>query len=553
MLAEACRDAGIVFVGPTPEAMRLLGSKREAKSLARQAGVPVVPGYDGQDQSPETLAREAERIGFPLLIKASAGGGGKGMRAVHTAADFAEALESAKREARSAFGDDTVLLERLVERPRHIEVQVLADAHGSAVYLGERECSVQRRHQKVIEESPAPGLSPEQRRRMGEAAVALVRAAGYVNAGTVEFIQAPGGEFYFLEVNTRLQVEHPVTELVTGLDLVREQLRIAAGERLSFSQADVHLRGHAIECRVYAEDPAHGFRPSTGKVLLFQPPSGPGIRNDVGLETGDEVTPFYDPMLAKLIVSAADREGCIARLEQALRRYPVLGVTTNLSLVQAIVRRPEFHAGTVWTQWLDGHLDELVGTAEAGETPALPGGLEEVAGFWRRTASARAPEPNPWKSPAVSLRSDGDGTFQAIGQNRVLIRDGTGMRVAWIAEDERATHVFLDGRVSMVPRERGLSIDDVAGAESSSGGAAAGGRVEASLPGVIAKVNVRPGESVSAGQPLIVLEAMKMEIAIQAPIAGTVRAVHGAAGDLVQAGTVLAEIGPADEPAGDTQ
>ena len=336
--ARTVREAGIVWVGPPPEAMERVGDKVRAKELAAEADVPTIPGYAGEDDSEERLLEEAERIGFPVLVKASAGGGGRGMRPVHEPKDFVEAVRGAKREAEAAFGEGAVFLEKLVERPRHVEVQVLADRHGNVVHLYERECSIQRRHQKVVEEAPSPALPDALRERMGDAAARLTRAAGYENAGTVEFLLS-GDEFFFLEMNARLQVEHPVTELVTGLDLVHLQLAVAAGEPVPFSQEEVTLRGAAIEVRLYAEDPYTGL-PSGGTLRLFDPPAGPGIRVDAGVEAGDEVSLSYDPMLAKLIVSAPDRNMAVKRLRRALDAFRVLGPTTNLPLLERIVREP---------------------------------------------------------------------------------------------------------------------------------------------------------------------------------------------------------------------
>jgi 3-methylcrotonyl-CoA carboxylase alpha subunit len=540
LLAEACAAAGVAFVGPPPEAMRRLGSKQAAKRLAREAGVPVVPGYDGADQDAGTLTREAGRTGYPLLIKASAGGGGRGMRVVRALAALSEALESARREARASFGDDTVLLERLIERPRHVEVQVLADRHGNVVHLGERDCTVQRRHQKVIEESPSPTLSDEQRAAMGAAAVALARAAGYVNAGTVEFVVTPGGEFFFLEVNTRLQVEHPVTELVTGLDLVREQLRIAAGERLSVTQEDVRLRGHALECRLYAEDPSQGFRPSTGRLLLFQPPHGAGTRNDVGVETGDEVTPYYDPMLAKLVVAAPSRAACIERALGALRRYPVLGVTTNAPLLARILDSAAFREGAVWTTWLDEKLGELA-TGESSDQAPL---AEAAVGAWRRHSAAATPRAsrNPWLAAGSrgSVAGARANDAAAIGPHEVLIRDGSSCTSAWVADAPDATHVWVDGNGYRLPKRRGLTVDEVDAGGPTAGSAS--GRVEAPLTGTVAKVAVAAGDSVQKGQTVVVLEAMKMEIAVEAPRSGTVARVACTPGQLVQAGALLLDM-----------
>src|SRR5579885_1119691 len=340
--AEACAEAGIAFIGPPPEAIRLLGSKTAAKEIAQRAGVPTVPGYAGEDQSAERFLAEARRIGFPVMLKPTDGGGGKGMRALTSEDGFAEALAGAKREALGAFGSERMFLEKLIVQPRHVEFQILADSHGHAVHLGERECSIQRRHQKIVEESPSVALTPELRAQMGEAAVRIAKAAGYVNAGTLEFMLDTDGQFYFLEMNTRLQVEHPVTELVTGLDLVRHQLLIAAGQPLGLTQEQIFPRGHAIEVRLYAENPEQQFLPSTGTVTLFHRPEGPGVRVDSGIESGDEITQFYDPMIAKLIVYGENRPAAIARLRDALEQSAVSGVRTNASLLYAIAQNPAF-------------------------------------------------------------------------------------------------------------------------------------------------------------------------------------------------------------------
>ncbi|MGZ5187399.1 MAG: acetyl-CoA carboxylase biotin carboxylase subunit, partial [Caldimonas sp.] len=341
--AEACAQAGIVFIGPPPAAIRAMGSKAAAKTLMERAGVPLTPGYHGDDQDPALLAREAARIGFPVLIKASAGGGGKGMRRVDAAADFDAALASCRREAKSAFGDDHVLVEQYVLKPRHIEIQVFADSFGDCVHLFERDCSVQRRHQKVLEEAPAPGMTAERRAAMGRAAVEAAKAVGYVGAGTVEFIAHPDGHFYFMEMNTRLQVEHPVTEMITGLDLVEWQLRVAAGERLPKGQAELAITGHAIEARIYAEDAERGFLPSTGKLVHLAPPhASVHVRVDTGVEEGDSITPFYDPMIAKLIVHDSDRAAALARIREALAHYRIVGVANNVEFLGRLIATPSF-------------------------------------------------------------------------------------------------------------------------------------------------------------------------------------------------------------------
>jgi 3-methylcrotonyl-CoA carboxylase alpha subunit len=357
--ADAVAAAGLTFIGPPGAVHRRMGDKKASRRLMAAGGVPVVPGYDGDDQQDATLLAEARRIGWPVMVKPSRGGGGKGMRVVRAEPDFAAALAGSRREARSAFGDDVMVLERFVERPRHVEVQVLADRQGHVLHVLERECSIQRRHQKVVEETPSPALDAGRRAALCAAGVAAARAAEYVNAGTVEFLLDPGGQFYFLEMNTRLQVEHAVTECVTGLDLVRLQIEIAAGREVPFAQEDVVARGHSLECRVYAEDPWRDDLPSPGRILHLAAPEGPGIRWDSGVVTGSEVTIHYDPMLAKLVTWGRDRAESVERMADALRRTAVLGVVTNLSLLQAVVDHPAFRAGDLHTHFLDEHVGEL--------------------------------------------------------------------------------------------------------------------------------------------------------------------------------------------------
>jgi len=368
--AEACREAGLVFVGPPAAAIEAMGSKIGARRLMERAGVPVVPGRTPADQADAGIAAAARAIGFPVLIKASAGGGGKGMRVARDERALAEAVPAARREAQAAFGDGTLYVERLVDRPRHVEVQVFADAHGNAVHLFERDCSIQRRHQKVIEESPSPALTPALRAQMGDAAVAAARACGYINAGTIEFLLEGRGDdarFYFLEMNTRLQVEHPVTELVTGTDLVRAQLHVAAGGALPWRQEALEQRGHAIECRVYAEDPASGFLPQAGRLLLYREPTAPGVRIDSGVEEGGDVPVQYDPMLAKLIACGETRDAARQRAAAALRRFPILGVRTNVRFLINVLEHPDFAAARLDTSFIDEHFEDLIKTREAPE------------------------------------------------------------------------------------------------------------------------------------------------------------------------------------------
>ena len=366
-LPEACEDAGLVFVGPPAAAMRAMGDKAEARQIALKAGVPVVPGYEGDDQSDERLTAEAKAIGFPVLIKPSAGGGGKGMKRIESEAELALGLESARREARSSFGNDRLVLERYLDPIRHVEIQVFGDATG-VVHLFERECSVQRRHQKIIEEAPSPALNAETRAQMGAAAVRLAAAVGYRSAGTVEFILAPDGSFYFLEMNTRLQVEHPVTELTTGIDLAHAQLREAMGGEFGYSQSDLSLRGHAIEFRIYAEDPDSGFLPSVGRIAVYERPEGPGVRFDSGIDEGAEVTVYYDPILAKLVVWGADRDAALLRARRALAETVLLGVRTNLDFLQTVTSHPVFTSGNATTRWIDQALAELT----EPKTPSAP-------------------------------------------------------------------------------------------------------------------------------------------------------------------------------------
>ena len=407
--ADACEKAGLIFVGPPAASIEAMGSKIGARRLMERAGVPVVPGRTPDDQADSGIEAAAKDIGFPVLIKASAGGGGKGMRIAHDAATLSEAIPAARREAQAAFGDGTLYVERLIEHPRHVEIQVFADAHGNVVHLFERECSVQRRHQKVVEESPSLAVTPALRERMGAAAVAAARSAGYRNAGTIEFlVDHEGGRgdearFYFLEMNTRLQVEHPVTELVTGTDLVRAQLHVAGGGELPWTQADLSQRGHAIECRVYAEDPAGGFLPQAGRLLVYREPSGPGIRVDSGVEEGAEVPVQYDPMLAKLIASGESRTAAIARAVAALRAFPILGVRTNVAFLINVLTHPAFIEGDVHTGFIDDHLDDLL------RVPETPEAVLAAAAFARESRAAASTEPSPAASadPWEGLRQWG--------------------------------------------------------------------------------------------------------------------------------------------------
>jgi 3-methylcrotonyl-CoA carboxylase alpha subunit len=564
--AQACEAAGIVFIGPPASAMRAMGSKSAAKALMERAGVPLVPGYHGEDQSFEILAAGAAGIGYPVLLKASAGGGGRGMRIVESPDALRESIERARGEARAAFGNDRLLVEKYLTHPRHIEVQVFGDTHGTILSLFERDCSIQRRHQKVLEESPAPGITPEQRTALGDAAIAAARAVDYVGAGTVEFIYEDD-RFYFMEMNTRLQVEHPVTEFVTGLDLVEWQLRVAAGEKLPLQAHELRMQGHAIEARICAEDPAHGFMPATGDVIfLRQPEENAHVRVDTGIRQGDSITPFYDSMIAKLIVWDHDRAAALRRLSRALADYEIVGPHTNLDMLRSIAVHPDFAAGGVDTGFIAQHPD-VVGADPAPEAdPAL----------WAAAALAmlptRAYQPagdpfSPWGEPdgwsglapataALQLRgAEGapvtiaaerqgaawclelpTGTVQAmLGEANadgvsVLILDGARIKLRVLTNGPAIT-IIRDGRNTGFTR-----IDRLAPPEEE---ASADAKLAAPTPGRVVAVFVEPGAIVAKGEKLLILESMKVETTFVAPRAGTVEVVHVRAEELVQEGARL--------------
>jgi geranyl-CoA carboxylase alpha subunit len=529
--AEACTDAGLVFIGPPAAAIRAMGNKAQAKRRMQQAGVPCAPGYGGEDQTDATLRREARRLGLPLLVKATAGGGGRGMRLVRQAAEFDEAIAGARREAEAAFGDGRLMLERLIDGGRHIEVQVFADRHGTVRHLGERDCSAQRRRQKVIEESPSPAVSPAQREAMGRDAVAAARAVAYVGAGTVEFIVDAEGQHHFLEMNTRLQVEHPVTECVTGLDLVEWQLRVAAGEPLP--PGPLHLQGHAIEARLYAEDPARGWRPQTGRVLHWRPGDA-GIRVDHGLAEGDEVTPHYDALVAKFIAHGRDRADAIRRLRRALADAPLLGLGCNAGFLRALLAHPDFVGGAMTTERLDAW-------AEAGEAILQP--QEPPAAAWAIAAAVLGGD-----RPMDLTLQCGDAERRlrlpmaavevlAFDDHRLTVRvDGVQQR--WHAvHDGNALHLALDGQ-AFVFREPSPWPGRPAHNDPS--------RLCAPTAGTLVALKARPGDRVVAGQPLACVEAMKMEMWLHAAGAGTVKAVHRTPRSAVAAGDLIVELEPDD-------
>ncbi|MCX4508933.1 ATP-grasp domain-containing protein [Streptomyces sp. NBC_01619] len=560
--AQACADAGLVFIGPPAEAISLMGDKIRAKETVRAAGVPVVPGSSGSGLTDDQLAEAAREIGMPVLLKPSAGGGGKGMRLTRVESALLEEIAAARREARASFGDDTLLVERWVERPRHIEIQVLADGHGNVVHLGERECSLQRRHQKIIEEAPSVLLDEKIRAAMGEAAVQAARSCGYRGAGTVEFI-VPGGDpssYYFMEMNTRLQVEHPVTELVvsiagSGLDLVEWQLRVAAGEKLPFTQDDISLTGHAVEARICAEDPSRGFLPSGGTVLSLREPQGDGVRTDSGLTEGVEVSSLYDPMLSKVIAYGPDRATALRRLRAALADTVILGVPTNAGFLRRLLAHPAVVAGDLDTGLVEREVDGLVDTI-------VPTEVYEAAALLRRPAPAAGPDgwvdpfsvPSGWRlggEPAaavhhfrvpghdpVEVRSLGDTEGAAPGGSTVTVELG-GVRHTF-------SHATAPGGIWLGRDGDSWHVQDHDPVAADLGGAAHQGAdtLAAPMPGTVTVVKVAVGEEVAAGQSLLVVEAMKMEHVISAPHAGTVTELDVTPGATVAMDQVLAVVTP---------
>jgi 3-methylcrotonyl-CoA carboxylase alpha subunit len=574
--ATACAAAGIAFIGPPPSAIEAMGLKAESKRLMAAAGVPLVPGYHGADQDAALLQREADAMGYPVLIKASAGGGGKGMRIVEKSGDFAAALASCQREAASSFGDTAVLIEKYIQRPRHIEIQVFADAHGNCVYLFERDCSVQRRHQKVLEEAPAPHMNSAMRAAMGEAAVAAAKAVNYVGAGTVEFIVAPDGTFYFMEMNTRLQVEHPVTEMITGFDLVEWQLRVAAGLPLPVSQADLRIEGHAFEARIYAEHPEKGFLPSIGTLQhLHQPPHCAFVVNreqtrvDSGVIQGDAITPNYDPMIAKLIVWGVDREQALARMAAALAQTRIVGLRTNVAFLSRLCANPAFAAGEVHTGLIEQEAAQLLPTGGFLPYRALLLALSQ-------TPQSKSNDPfaatDGWRMGGISNTRSRRFEYEGTTFTAQLSHTPTGLHSAWAAgitgeaamainftahtasgnstittpceqftssvvkshsQSKPAHWVFVDGQVIEL-----VKIDLYAGDAVAS---AAGGSLAAPMPGKIVAHLAAVGSTVEAGAPLLVMEAMKMEHTIAAPSKGVVKGYPFPAGAQVTDGAVLVD------------
>ncbi|MBP1317136.1 acetyl/propionyl/methylcrotonyl-CoA carboxylase subunit alpha [Herbaspirillum sp. 1130] len=574
--AQACADAGLVFIGPPASAIDAMGSKSAAKALMEKAAVPLVPGYHGERQESDFLHAEADRIGYPVLLKASAGGGGKGMRVVERSEDFEAALASCKREAISSFGDDRVLVEKYLTRPRHIEIQVFADGHGNCVYLFERDCSVQRRHQKVLEEAPAPGMSCGRRAAMGEAAVAAARAVGYVGAGTVEFIANQDGSFYFMEMNTRLQVEHPVTEMITGLDLVEWQLRVASGEPLPLKQEQLHIQGHAIEARIYAENPEKGFLPSIGTLTRMRSApaveftlAAPGatqpaaVRIDAGVREGDAISPFYDPMIAKLIVWGADRDAALRNMARALAQYQVVGLATNIGFLQRLIVGEAFATADLDTGLIERHRDALfpVPTAPTADTLALATAAllqqeqrnQDSRDPWARTSGWRL---NTRLQRSLNFEDDSGNSevridYAGDGRQWQLQIGGNTHTLALHAANSDSVRISLDGRTLQADvawEGEGLHLFDGRSQHSlrlldpmahAGHAEAEGGRLTAPMPGKIVALLVDQGASVTQGTPLLIMEAMKMEHTIAAPSAGTVEALRYAVGDQVAEGAQL--------------
>jgi len=554
--AQACRDAGLVFIGPSPESIVAMGNKAGAKRLMMDAGVPCIPGYQGEDQSDVTLAAEAQKVGFPLMIKATAGGGGRGMRLVGSAEQFADALRSARSEAQSAFGSADVILERAIIEPRHIEIQIFADRHGNVIHLGERDCSVQRRHQKIIEEAPSPAVTPVLRARMGETAIAAARAIGYEGAGTLEFLLDGESNFYFMEMNTRLQVEHPVTELITGLDLVELQLRVASGEMLPVTQDNVSFSGHAIEVRLCAEAPEQGFMPQSGSMRLWRMPKT--VRVEHALESGDEIPPYYDSMIAKLISHGRARSDACRKLAAALDDTVALGVLTNQHFLAKCLRHPEFVAGNATTGFVAAYGDEIL-QADAGN---------DVRAHALATLLlyATANEPDEIGVAIMHRLPVGfrfaSGTDQRVaslvddGNHRYVIEiDGSSLELEILRLDQNDVRFCCDGLVEcasfvregleLLLEYRGASyrvVDQTHDAPVRKEVAGGDGRIRSAMNGRIVAVHVAVGNSVMPGQPVLTLEAMKMEHVHVAPVAGRVAAIHVSLGDQVAAYRVVAEI-----------
>ncbi len=559
--AEACTNAGLLFIGPRAEAIRAMGSKREAKALVQEAGVPVIPGYDGADQDPKVLAEQASLVGFPILLKASAGGGGKGMKLVRAKSELGPAIESARREAQSAFGDGTLLVEKYIEEPRHVEIQILGDAHGNLIHLNERECSIQRRHQKIIEETPSPALDEALRARMGEAALRCAKAIGYENAGTVEFILAPDRSFYFLEVNTRLQVEHAITECVTGLDLVEEQIHVAQGEPLRISQDEVRVEGAAIEVRLYAEDPTHGFLPQSGRLVDWHIEAVEGLRVDSGVETGSEVSIHYDPMLAKLITHGGSRGQAIQRMRRALASLSVQGLSTNRDFLMQVLAEEAFLLGETHTHFIERHMGAALDAVPDESLERHAATLAALADQQRRDAerSLVPSVPSGWRNNfhtpqwveyrvgdrtyRVQYRHRGAGRFELIdddGSRELRVLRWDEPNLTYIEEDRRRTArvVFDADRHYVHAGGRSVALREQPRFPDARQSVPQGGCI-APMPGKVVELRVAEGDEVQVGDVLLIMEAMKMEHSVLTPKAGKVERIRVSVGDQVDADALL--------------
>jgi len=558
--SKACETAGIVFIGPRAEAINLMGSKRLSKIAMIEAGVPCIPGYQDADQSDQVLLSKAEGIGFPLMVKASAGGGGRGMRLVFKQSELAEQIRTARSEAESAFGSGELILERAVIEPRHIEIQVFADEHGNAVYLGERDCSIQRRHQKVVEEAPSPFVDEALRQRMGEAAVNAAKSCNYRGAGTVEFLVDADKNFYFLEMNTRLQVEHPVTELITGLDLVAWQLKVAAGETLPLQQDQVELTGHAVEVRLYAEDPRNNFMPQTGKIRLWNFPQRAGIRMDHGIQTGQQVSPFYDPMIAKVIAYGDNRAEAIRRLASAVQDTQLLGMNNNKLFLQNVLRHPVFGAGEATTAFIEQHFSDDPSMDQKQPSDAT---LAKAALlYFQRGIEAGQDKNFHWsrsvaQSYTYKLEFDGQASAVTLTENEhhfeITIAENT-TALEFVSRTDKhcvliengvreSLNFAFDANTLYLDDGTGhFIIDDITHQPAAAAGGAGSGQVKASMDGAIVEVLVNEGDNVEAGQTLVVLEAMKMEHPLKAGISGTVTAINCTAGQQVKSKQLLAVV-----------
>ncbi|RUO25373.1 3-methylcrotonyl-CoA carboxylase [Aliidiomarina minuta] len=568
--ADACEQQGVVFIGPPASSIAAMGSKSAAKSIMDEAGVPLVPGYHGSDQDIEKLRTEAERIGYPVLLKAAYGGGGKGMREVHKPEDFDAALASAKRESQASFGNDKMLIEKFIIKPRHVEIQVFCDQHGNAVYLAERDCSVQRRHQKVLEEAPAPALGENTRHAMGDAAVRAAQAIDYEGAGTVEFLLDANNDFYFMEMNTRLQVEHPVTEMITGQDLVEWQLVVASGGVLPLSQSQVQLHGHAFEARIYAEDPQQDFLPSTGHIeFLRTPTQDRHIRIDTGIREGDDVSPYYDPMIAKLIVWDEDRDRALLRLQRALREYQLVGPTTNTDYLHRLATHPHFVRADLSTQFIEQHGEQLLKPNNAMDAELAHACMACAITLQQSVPLADAN--NPWNSASNWRLNQPAGQYlelvfndqllnlyiQQQGNEFVVLHDDSRVELKAELQQDKLNVTFDNHSFSLTVAlgtdkfvlfsQQGRVDYQAVDTSAAFGLAEDEGTLTAPMNGTIVSVNVKTGDSVEKDQPLVVMEAMKMEYTIKATVSGTVEQIFFQAGELVSDGAELIALAPNEE------